>query len=609
MSQSQAAIREAVIRGQKIELLHFLKNDPKIVDQQDSDLVTLLMEAAANNHINILTLLLEYKARVDTINRLGRSVLMEAACRGHPAIVLRLCQSRPDLNHVNEQHPLQMTSLMEAASRGHAGVVFWLCEAKANIDMVNRWGDTALILAAHNNRFDCVQALVAQGAKLDIKGDAGRTALETAIERGNGRVVEFLSKTELNDKEYLQQLCQKLKQQQKQVLQDEVNYDASILSRKFQEIPHYLILPSLKEQFLTVHIPTYNRGVHSAEFQFVHHQWVENKMAEKLQLDTEYARLINEWENKVAEYQRLTNSQQDNSSAENKDKNKITTPDSNSNIDSVSPVDNSGNNNDPKYPQKPAYPLSQVGPEPVFQHSELFYPTSPFKYDPNIHVPRKSPIKVLPKFGTCSWIAIPSRKMNNENIERSRDYRTKEFKQALRETQYPTLILFDDGHWAYRNDLISGDLDGTFEVFLSITHGTLGHIKNAPENPLTADFDGKFWPPVQQEGLKSAQEGDQTQINSEMDSPRQIPPFDPKYDAHQYQQSYMIRLRTGGDGDGRCLVPLQIVDCYLGKQLVLGQLLMEMSDVIAPWWNFVDPNEEAQDIAMWKQIEEQEQQK
>eukprot|EP00461_Guttulinopsis_vulgaris_P000489 UN00489 len=210
-----ALIRDAVVRASKTDVARLLTINPQLVNNQDSDGVSLLMEAAANNHINVLSLLIDHRASVDLVNRLGRSALMEAACRGHPAITLRLAQARPNLDYQNDKHPLNFNSLMEAASRGHSSCCFWLCEAKAKIDAQSSWGDTPLIIAAHNNRLDTVKVLVAQGANLDIRGDNKRTALQTAAERGNTTIVEFLTNPRIRDPAYLQALCQELKQRTK----------------------------------------------------------------------------------------------------------------------------------------------------------------------------------------------------------------------------------------------------------------------------------------------------------------------------------------------------------------------------------------------------------
>ena len=89
---SDPGIMHHVSRGNKLMFLSLLDKHPRLIDYADQEKVTLLMEAAANNHINILTILLDRKCAVDSINALGRTALMEAACRGHPAITLRLCQ-------------------------------------------------------------------------------------------------------------------------------------------------------------------------------------------------------------------------------------------------------------------------------------------------------------------------------------------------------------------------------------------------------------------------------------------------------------------------------------------------------------------------------------
>jgi len=221
----------AVQKGQKQEVARLLRRKVS-VSEADSDGVTPSMEAAANNHISILSTLLDAKADLNVVNRLGRSALIEGAARGHAAIVLRLCRARPILDYANTHHPLRLTALHEAASRGHDGVVFWLCEARADINKTNAWGDTPLIMAAHNNRLVTVQMLVAQRANTDVRGDGRQSALETALSQGHMRVAAFLSDPRTKDAAYLNELYSKFKAAQKDVLQDEVNYDASLSSRK-----------------------------------------------------------------------------------------------------------------------------------------------------------------------------------------------------------------------------------------------------------------------------------------------------------------------------------------------------------------------------------------
>ncbi len=227
----RSALLQAVQKGQKQEVAKLLRRKAS-VSEADSDGVTPVMEAAANNHISILSTLIDAKAELNVVNRIGRSALIEGAARGHAAIVLRICRARPVLDYVNTHHPLKLTALHEGASRGHDGVVFWLCEARADVNKTNAWGDTALIMAAHNNRLVTVQMLVAQRANIDIRGDGRQTALETAISQGHMRIAAFLSDPRIREGWYLNDLYAKFKAQQKEVLQDEVNYDASLSSRK-----------------------------------------------------------------------------------------------------------------------------------------------------------------------------------------------------------------------------------------------------------------------------------------------------------------------------------------------------------------------------------------
>ena len=513
------------------------------------DGVTPLMEAAANNHISILQLLLDARADISVVNCIGRTALMEAACRGHPAITLRLCQARPDLNYRNMKHPLELTSLMEAASRGHTGVVFWLCEARADLNMVSKWNDTALIMAAHNNRFDAVRVLVAQRANIDICGDNQLTALETALSRGFTKIVSFLSDPQIRDPEYCDTLYKYFKDIQKRQLQDEVNYDASVSSRK--PFPPVLFpeLPTFKQSLIPIPIP---KG----------------------------------------------------------------------------------------RPQQSPDPSDTA----LLRHL----------YD-TYNKPRRYPLRHLPPFRYCQWVAIePTRWQRHSRKARTDTFTTVCRNNPPSSSQYPVLTLFDNGHWVYSNDLMSGTLHGYYNIFQIVSHGTMKYVdvkkahsdvdgaggeqpggsmmdsddhhhQNDHTNHLgftsvnKQDVDKSI--PLQQQQQQQQQQHRHTSSTSDMDSHHHgthsrsdntsaVTPaaggnhhtrevslstamagtsvVSWKWDDHPF--NYHIRLVTQEKAFETKL--LQIVEFILGKQVVLGRLVMEMDERILPWWLFYSDEEE-----------------
>jgi uncharacterized protein len=97
----------------------------------------------------------------------------------------------------NITSPYDGTALIAAAHLGHAAVVRLLIDAGAPLDHVNNLGWTALIEAVilgdgGKNHQDCVRALVAAPANLDLADQQGVTPLAHARRRGYGEIVSIL---------------------------------------------------------------------------------------------------------------------------------------------------------------------------------------------------------------------------------------------------------------------------------------------------------------------------------------------------------------------------------------------------------------------------------
>jgi ankyrin repeat protein len=89
------------------------------------------------------------------------------------------------------------TALMLAAMRGHADTVAWLVDHGAELDHVAKFGLSATMLAVVNGHTDVIDILVSAGADLGRRGSgppgfAGRTALDLATERGDPLMVSLL---------------------------------------------------------------------------------------------------------------------------------------------------------------------------------------------------------------------------------------------------------------------------------------------------------------------------------------------------------------------------------------------------------------------------------
>lgn len=91
------------------------------------------------------------------------------------------------------------TALMLAAPRGHEAVVRCLIDAGADLDVTAKWGLSAVMLAVINQRPAIAEALARAGANLGLRGTGeggfyGKTAAELARENGQAELADTLDR-------------------------------------------------------------------------------------------------------------------------------------------------------------------------------------------------------------------------------------------------------------------------------------------------------------------------------------------------------------------------------------------------------------------------------
>ena len=89
------------------------------------------------------------------------------------------------------------TALMLAARNGHYEAVSVLIDADADLDHTAKYNLSALMLAALNDRLEVVEQLMEAGADSEIEGSgapgfAGKTALEIAEDLGREEIAEAI---------------------------------------------------------------------------------------------------------------------------------------------------------------------------------------------------------------------------------------------------------------------------------------------------------------------------------------------------------------------------------------------------------------------------------
>ncbi|HEY5846555.1 MAG TPA: ankyrin repeat domain-containing protein [Microlunatus sp.] len=166
------------------------------VSARDDTRRTALVAAAYGNHLAVAKQLLAAGADPNVKDETVQSAyLISTSEVGDDPRLLRLL-----LDHGADVASLDSwlgTGLIRAADRGYASIVEVLLDTKIDIDHVNRIGYTALHEAvvlgdggpSHQRT---VAALVRGGVDTSIKDSQGRTALQSARERGYDRIAALL---------------------------------------------------------------------------------------------------------------------------------------------------------------------------------------------------------------------------------------------------------------------------------------------------------------------------------------------------------------------------------------------------------------------------------
>jgi ankyrin repeat protein len=160
---------------------------------------TCLMYAAERRHTQIASLLMVYKAEVDTANAEGWTPLMcvvSSVC-GLPendaddvaSSLLALLRAGANPNAVPHSGG---TALMTACASGSVPMVQYLLDYAAHVDVADTMGMTPLILAADGGHAAVVSLLLNAAAPVDVPDPFGKTALMSACGNSHKHIVAAL---------------------------------------------------------------------------------------------------------------------------------------------------------------------------------------------------------------------------------------------------------------------------------------------------------------------------------------------------------------------------------------------------------------------------------
>jgi ankyrin repeat protein len=179
-----------------IDLDRYLKQPGTTIDDADLNLKkTLLISAAEMGRVEVVSMLLQRRAKLDSICWCKRTALMYAArdwfaATGNDARIMSLLiRAGAQIDAIDG---VGFTALMFAVHTKQLVGVKFLVENGANIKIRSTIGRTALMWAALENCPDIVEYLLDQDADIEERDNAGMSALDIAIKQHASCATEVL---------------------------------------------------------------------------------------------------------------------------------------------------------------------------------------------------------------------------------------------------------------------------------------------------------------------------------------------------------------------------------------------------------------------------------
>ncbi|KAN0023237.1 hypothetical protein ACTFIU_011404 [Dictyostelium citrinum] len=185
----ETPLHKAAFNGHKEVCEYLLFLDPTMIDCRDSRQSTSLHLAAFNGLIDMVDLLIRYKAQINIKDEEGATPLHKASFNGHSSCAKLLVDKGAPIGIVDSQGA---TPLHKAAFNGRSKCLATLIRSGAELEVKDSQGGTPLHNAAYNGHSDCCRILLKKGANVNAVDTHSSTPLHLASAAGARDTVDVL---------------------------------------------------------------------------------------------------------------------------------------------------------------------------------------------------------------------------------------------------------------------------------------------------------------------------------------------------------------------------------------------------------------------------------
>ena len=178
-------MEEAIIRGNDTAAIALIQRgvDVNTVDRNGN---SLLMQAIVRDMPELVTYLVKNRVRVNLRNRNGETALSLAAFHGRETYVQTLVTAGAETNFFG------WPPLVYAAYNGHLAIVEYLISKGAEVNAKAENGMTALFFAARFGHQSVVGSLLQHGADPSIINPRDETAVDWALKSDNTDIADMI---------------------------------------------------------------------------------------------------------------------------------------------------------------------------------------------------------------------------------------------------------------------------------------------------------------------------------------------------------------------------------------------------------------------------------